>query len=214
MTSSSTTSVNKMASTPLLNTASPMSLMNLVPKEHEKAIKQAFYNTAANIFVLLAFAAAVAVYFILEAFLKPLLWAVLCGAFLNPFKRSLTNVLRNWLNGLNASGTPFLVGLVVIPIKCADQTADYCYNLITQQVKLVLGLFSAIIAAYVLWHFGPLWSIFAALQSLVLFTYNLLGYFSSFWVSNDGFSMDAPNTFHLVELIGVFWLRRCPSLWP
>ena len=172
-----------MASTPQPDTRSPLTLLNIVPKEHEKAIKQAFYNTAANIFVLLACVAAVAVYFILEAFLKPLLWAVLCGAFLNPFKRSLTNVLRNWLNGLNASGTPFLVGLVVTPIKCADETADYVFNAITQHFKLILCMFVAIPAAYVLWHFGPLWSIFGAFQSIFFFTYDLLGYFSSFWVS-------------------------------
>ena len=173
-----------MASTPQLDTRSPLTLLNIVPKEHEKAIKQAFYNTAANIFILLACAAAVAVYFILEAFLKPLLWAVLCGAFLNPFKRSLTNVLRNWLNGLNSSGTPFLVGLVVTPIKLADETVDYIYNAIIQHFKLILFMLVAIPAAYVLWHFGPLWSIFGALKSIFFFIYDLLGFFSSFWVSN------------------------------
>ncbi|XP_060582573.1 transmembrane protein 245-like isoform X2 [Ruditapes philippinarum] len=171
-----------MASTPFAETRSPLTILNNLPKEHEKAIKQAFYNTAANIFVLLACATTVAVYFILESFLKPLLWAVLCGAFLYPFKRSLTSALRNWLTSLHKSETPFLVGLAVTPIKCADSAIDCLCTGLYQKRKLVLGILLSTQAVYLLWHFAPLWTTFWILQRFFVHIYDLLGYFSTFWV--------------------------------
>lgn len=171
-----------MASTPGLETRSPLTILNNLPKEHEKAIKQAFYNTAANIFVLLACAAAVAVYFILESFLKPLLWAVLCGAFLYPFKRTLTKSLKTWLARLRMSETPFVVGLAITPIKCADNAIEYVCNTVLQNTKSIVGICFGLLAVYVFLHFGPLWDIFMFVQKLFFFLYDLLGYFSTFWV--------------------------------
>lgn len=171
-----------MASTPGLESRSPLTILNNLPKEHEKAIKQAFYNTAANIFVLLACAAAIAVYFILESFLKPLLWAVLCGAFLYPFKRTLTSTLKAWLTSLRMSETPFIVGIAITPIKCADNAIERMCNSVLQNTKLLIGICLGILAVYGLWHFGPLWGIFFFVQRTFIYTYDLLGYFSSFWV--------------------------------
>jgi len=171
-----------MAATPNVETRSPLTILNNLPKEHEKAIKQAFYNTAANLFVLFACIAAIAVYFILEAFLKPLLWAVLCGAFLYPFKNSLTRALRSWLNALHKSQTPFLVGLVITPIKCVDGTIDHVCNSISARIKVVVCACLVVPSVYLLWHFGPLWGIFFFVKGSFICLYDVLEYFGSFWV--------------------------------
>ena len=157
-------------------------VINNLPQGHDKAFKQAIYAAAANIFILLAGAAAIAVYFILEPFLGPLLWSVLCGTFLYPFKRSLTNSLRKWLTGLHDSGTPFIVGVITLPISSANRAYESIYSKIVQHMKPLFGGLLAVFSSYLLWHFGPVRSIFGAMQSIVLFVYDALEYFTSFWV--------------------------------
>ncbi|KAL5009474.1 hypothetical protein ScPMuIL_011779 [Solemya velum] len=157
-------------------------VFQIVPQGHEKAIKQAFYNTAATLFLIIACAAALSVFFILQAFLRPLAWAVLCGTFLYPFKRKLTNVLRSWLRGLDSSGTPILVGIAVIPVQVLNRTADVASDTFLGHWRVILCGAVAVPVLYSLWHFGLVSSILYALQSTFLFVYEVLDYFSSLWI--------------------------------
>ncbi|XP_052092255.1 transmembrane protein 245-like isoform X1 [Mytilus californianus] len=158
------------------------SVIDNLPQGHDKAFKQAIYTTAANIFVILAGAAAIAVYFILEPFLGPLLWSVLCGTFLYPFKRSLTNSLKKWLSGLRNSGTLFVVGIVTLPFSSANRAYESVYCKIVNHLNVLGGGLLVVFSSYLLWHFGPVYAIFGALQSMLYFVYEALGYFTSFWV--------------------------------
>lgn len=107
-------------------------------QQNEKALKLAFYNTAALVFVALSGCAAVAVYYVLEPFLRPLLWAALCGAFLYPFKWKLTQVVRGFLRSLRESKTPLVVGAMVVPFQLANKSSDFVGSFVVRKIRIFI----------------------------------------------------------------------------
>ncbi|XP_013773473.1 transmembrane protein 245-like [Limulus polyphemus] len=134
---------------------SPLDMFNFVPESHEKALKQAFYNTAAILFVVLAFTAAVAVYFVFKPFLEPLLWAVLFGSVLHPFKQTLTLLLRRWLKGLHDDKTPLAFGLVACPFKVIDNISENIGYFFLCDIKVFLGLCIGLPVVYLIYNALP-----------------------------------------------------------
>ena len=172
-----------MASPTAESVRSPLdSVFHILPQGHDKPLKQAFYNTAATLFILVACSAAVAVYYILEAFLRPLLWAVLCGTFLHPFKNKLSSVIRGWLKGLRESGTPLFVGTLLIPVQVVDYTSESIGSFLVKHYKALLGLACGLVSLYFLYYFGLLLHIFNIVRGVFSVVYDILGIFSALWV--------------------------------
>lgn len=102
---------------------------------NQSALKGALYN-----FVIVAVVAAViAVCLVLGPFLKPLLWSVLIGAVLFPFKCSLSFGLKRWFARLEADETHLLVGVALAPVEALQAFGEYLVAVFVRHWQHIVG---------------------------------------------------------------------------
>ena len=101
-------------------------------------VKQAFYNAAAIFFVLLLCAMGLYVMEIFKAFIRPLLWALLCGTFLFPFKKTAYEFMRAKLNHSRAVGLPITFYLSLLPIWLLSDAGDLIVRIFQRHWILLL----------------------------------------------------------------------------
>lgn len=154
-------------------------VLDTVGKTHEKALKQAFYNTAALIFAFLCSLGLIIAYYVLEPFLRPLVWAALCGTFLYPFKKTLTIYVKGILQDLEETETPIAIGVALIPFKTLDRTTEYLHYTITANWKSMLGSCFIIAICYYLIIFHPFYQIFTWIEYLCTIVVKMLSFFDS-----------------------------------
>ena len=106
----------------------------------EDAWMQACYTAMALVFVFISGCIFIAVYYILEPFLHPLLWAVLVGMVLHPFKYASTSEIHDWLGYLDNSGLPLSVGLVLSPAFVFNWLSQCFENIFLSNLKTIIGL--------------------------------------------------------------------------
>jgi cobalamin synthase len=100
------------------------SFLGSLPHGHEKAVKHALYNALALFLLIISSAAGWGLFIILGPFIKPLVWALLCGSVLHPFKYSLATMLHSWLETLESTSTLLFFGILMVPVNIIDDISE------------------------------------------------------------------------------------------
>ncbi|CAF0779991.1 unnamed protein product [Adineta steineri] len=120
------------------------SILNLLPTKtashrDRQTFRQAFVHSAAILFVLVCGACALLAYRVLEPFLRSILWSILAGAFLFPFKNHLTSTARQYLQQLDTDSHLLFYGLVILlPLRTIDRTIESIGPLFIRKWKELL----------------------------------------------------------------------------
>lgn len=134
--------------------------------KEEEAWLQAEYNAVTFAVLAALFGITVAVYFVLEPFLHPLLWAVLAGNFLFPFKWSTTSTLRQWLDNLDSSHVPLSVGVLLSPLTSFNYLSWRLDSLIDSYWFHLKFLAVAVISLYLGYQLSVYALLYTALEVL------------------------------------------------
>lgn len=101
----------------------------------QSQLKSAIYNLV----IAAVVASVVAACLVLGPFLKPLLWALLVGAVLFPFKYTLSSALKSWLDRLEAENTHLVVGIMLAPLEAIESFGEYLWTSFTKHMHLLIG---------------------------------------------------------------------------
>nr|CDJ87801.1 similar to chromosome 9 open reading frame 5 [Haemonchus contortus] len=69
-----------------------------------------------------------ALYKAMYMILSPMLWAVLVGTVLFPFKKNVTTVIQGWLTELQENNTPLVVGVLAVPLCALEALSEKVYT--------------------------------------------------------------------------------------
>lgn len=114
------------------------SLINYDSKDNYKAIKQSFFNCFVIVIAISVIAGLFAIKAVLEPFLRPLLWSVLIGSVLHPFKYKMLKSSKEFLDEIEANNESITINSLTLPIRLANYTINYVMNVIRQTWKLLL----------------------------------------------------------------------------
>lgn len=113
----------------------------LESQSDEKTYKQAFYNVIGSFLMVVFSAASWGVFIILQPFLKPLLWALLCGSVLYPFKNRLSKKLHSWIDVLDKPSIIHIVtDVVCFPLLLFNNVTDILGNFVCNHFYPVIAL--------------------------------------------------------------------------
>lgn len=141
------------------NVRSPMdNLFNMLSgfsAGQEKALKQGIYNAVALFFLCLVSVAGYGLYIILKPFVKPLIWALLCGSVLFPFKCLLVTAVQSWFTKVEASRTLLIVNVSLLPVHIFDDVSDKVGSFLWMRIKYIIWTVLLVLLVVGLYHFTP-----------------------------------------------------------
>lgn len=165
------------------------SVIGGLPQGHDKPVKHAVYNALALLLLFICCAAGYAVYMILEPFIKPLIWALLVGSALHPLKRSLRYRFQTWFESLEATNTPVILGLILLPLNITNDLSQFIGDQLWTRLKLIIAGCITLLVLPLIYYYTPK-IIVSFVWQLVLYSFRSLNFFlnnSSVWVVSISF---------------------------
>ena len=189
-------------------------VINLLPQGHDEAIKQAFYNIAIISLFTAVGSAGMAVYFILQPFVKPLLWAILIGSVLHPIKQHSVFLTHGWLSNIYNSNSLLVFGLLTVPLKAVDFSVEWMGTTIQRNLKLLLSLSLGVPVIIIIQQNYSSAYIVQAYDTLInafyyfgpIFELNSLNTAVTFLVGSLGVALTLSSNFKLQVIFNFFWL--------
>ena len=126
-----------------------------LPQGHEKAVKHALYNALALFLLIIASAAGYGLFIILGPFIKPLIWALLCGSVLHPFKYSVATTLKSWLQSMESNSTFLLFGILMVPVNVIDDISEKIGGQLTKYLKVLAAIVITAVLLHLLYFYTP-----------------------------------------------------------
>lgn len=99
-----------------------------------REIKGTIYNIGA----VAGVSTVVAFVFVLLPFLKPLLWALLIGAVVYPFKRKMSFSIKNWFDGLERTDGNLFLNIAIAPVHSLESLGQFLGNFLRNHKHLIL----------------------------------------------------------------------------
>lgn len=119
-------------------------------------LKVLLYNLALVLLIAVGIVACLA----LGIFIRPLIWAVLIGALLFPFKHSLSSSLKHWFTRLEKDDTHLVVGIALAPLETLDNFGAYLWSKFLQHIRVLICAAIAFITLSLFIAYAPksVWS--------------------------------------------------------
>ncbi|CAI8036169.1 Transmembrane protein 245, partial [Geodia barretti] len=165
------------------------------PARQDEAWLQAYYNGVTLVVLVVAGYLCWAVYCVLGPFLHPLLWAVLTGLLLHPFKKTWTERISQWLELLENNSIPLSAGLVLSPLFLFNHISK---TLETTVLTYWLAMLGSTVATISLWSLYRL--------SLPLHLYRCLTALHSFLLAFEDALTSYKLSFQLLTVFLAFLL--------
>ncbi|KAK9509486.1 hypothetical protein O3M35_006794 [Rhynocoris fuscipes] len=123
--------------------------------ENDNAFKLAIFNGIGILLVIFAIVTFCGLYFILEPFIKPLLWALLSGSALHPFKSAIARKLHTQIVALQKSPNPIYFNVLCLPFSFILNLSDALGDFIICHLSLILKFVGALSALSGIYFYTP-----------------------------------------------------------
>jgi hypothetical protein len=110
------------------------------------AFTSALYNSLAIVFLIICIGLSALLLIVLSNFVRPIMWAILTGAFLFTSKFYLTKITCESLKSIYANRTSLSIHLLILPFRLIDSISEFTWSFTNQNIRNIIILFISLLS--------------------------------------------------------------------